>query len=129
VLIGNIHVFLAVALVVSLRRPATWMLALLTKPSLGIGLAWYAGRREWGALALALSATLLVALVSFVLAPGLWFEWFDRLRGAGGRGGAGWAAFLVVRVAIAGPGLVRRLAEAAGVPADCPVRGFAHPVA
>jgi hypothetical protein len=102
VLIGNIHVFLAVALVVSMRRPATWMLALLTKPSLGIGMAWYAGRREWRAMALALLATLLVALASFVLAPGLWFEWVDRLRGAGGRGGAGWAAFVLVRVAIAG---------------------------
>jgi hypothetical protein len=85
VLIGNIHVFLAVALVLSLRRPATWTLALLTKPSLGIGLAWYAGRREWGALSWALAATLIVALVSFVAASDLWFEWVSRSL-AGWRG-------------------------------------------
>jgi hypothetical protein len=102
VLIGNIHVFLAVALVLSLRRPATWTLALLTKPSLGIGLAWYAGRREWGALSWALAATLIVALVSFVAASDLWFEWGARLMGAGDRGGPAWTAFLVVRVALAG---------------------------
>lgn len=101
VLIGNIHVFLAVALVLSLRRPATWMLALLTKPSLGMGVAWYAGRREWRALGWALGATLSVALVSLVVAPGLWFEWLSRLRGAGDRGGPAWTAFLAVRVTLA----------------------------
>ncbi len=102
VLIGNIHVFLAVMLVLALRRPATWMLGLLTKPSLGIGLAWYAGRREWRALAWALAATLIVAVVSFIGAPGLWFDWATRLLGAADRGGTAWTAFLVVRVALAG---------------------------
>lgn len=102
VLIGNIHVFLAVALVLSLRHPAAWMLGLLTKPSLGVGAAWYAGRREWRALGWALVATLIVALVSFVGAPGLWFEWASRLFGASDRGGSGWTAFLVVRVVLAG---------------------------
>jgi hypothetical protein len=102
VLIGNIHVFLAVALVLSLRRPSAWMLALLTKPSLGIGLAWYAGRREWRALGWALAATLIVALLSFIAASNLWFEWVARLMGAGDRGGPAWTAFLVARVVLAG---------------------------
>jgi uncharacterized membrane protein (UPF0136 family) len=98
VLIGNIHVFLAVALVLAIRRPAMWMLALLTKPSLAAGIAWYVGRGEWRALSWTLAASGIVALISFVVAPALWFEWAGRMLGAGDRGGIAWTVFLVARV-------------------------------
>ena len=101
VLIGNIHAFLAVALVVSVARPWAWVLPLLTKVSPGVGLAWYVGRRDWRALAWALGATLAVVVVSFAFAPALWFEWFERLRGAEGRGGPAWTLLLVARLALA----------------------------
>lgn len=101
VLIGNIHTFLAVALVLALTRPWTWTLALLTKPTLGVGLAWYVGRREWRRCLIALGATAATVAVSFVVAPNLWVAWIERLRGAGDRGGEAWAAFLVGRLAVA----------------------------
>lgn len=101
VLIGNIHIFLAVALVVSIRHPAAWTLAMLTKPTLGVGVMWYAARREWRALAMALGATLLLAVLSFALSPELWFAWVERLRGAETRGGIAWSIFLGIRLLLA----------------------------
>ena len=43
---GNIHLPLALAIGLGLRYPATWVFVLLTKPTLGIGLLWFAVRRE-----------------------------------------------------------------------------------
>lgn len=77
--VGNIHLFLALAIGLGLRRPWMWGVVLLTKPTLGIGLLWWATRREWRALAEALGATALVAAISFVLAPDLWRQWIDLL--------------------------------------------------
>lgn len=91
-----------VALVLSIRHPWSWMLALLTKPTLGVGLGWYVGRRDWRSLAIALAATAAVAAVPLVMAPDLWLGWFERIRGAGTRGGAAWTMFLVVRLILAG---------------------------
>jgi hypothetical protein len=55
---------------------------LLTKVTPGIGLLWFAVRREWRALGLALTATGLITAFSFALAPGLWFEWLGLLAGS-----------------------------------------------
>jgi hypothetical protein len=76
---GNIHLLLAVAIVVGFRHPGSWAAVLLTKFTSGVGLAWFAARREWRRLGWALGITALVTVVSFVLAPGLWFEWFRVL--------------------------------------------------
>ena len=62
---GNIHVFLAVAIVLGFRYPAAWAAVLLTKVTPGIGLLWFAVRREWRSLAIALAATVVIAAVSF----------------------------------------------------------------
>ena len=43
----------------------------------GIGLAWFAVRREWRSSALALGVTALIVAVSFALDPALWRQWFD----------------------------------------------------
>src|SRR5262249_6067031 len=51
----------------------------LTKVTPGIGLVWFAVRREWRALAIALGFTAAVAAISWVLAPGLWSEWLNAL--------------------------------------------------
>ena len=42
-----------------------------------------------------------IAAVSFVLAPALWFAWVDRLTGDTGTAGEGYMAILLVRVALA----------------------------
>jgi len=101
VLIGNIHVFLAVALALSLRYPASWLLALLTKPTLGVGIAYHVARRAWRAVAIALGVTAVVTVVSFAIGPDLWFDWVARLQGAETRGGLGWTIFLVARLLLA----------------------------
>jgi hypothetical protein len=76
---GNIHLPLALAIGLGLRYPATWAFVLLTKPTLGIGLLWFAVRREWRQLAIALGATALIAAVSFLIAPAAWSEWIQAL--------------------------------------------------
>jgi hypothetical protein len=78
---GNIHLLLAVAIVLSFRYPATWAGVLLTKVTPGVGMLWFAFRREWAKLALALGATALIIAVSFVIAPDLWLRWFAMLAG------------------------------------------------
>jgi hypothetical protein len=85
---GNVHLLYAVAVVAGFRYPGTWALMLLTKVIPGIGLLWFAIRREWRALAIAAGVTLAIVAVSFVLDRGAWATWIGILRadlaGAGG---------------------------------------------
>ena len=101
VLIGNVHVFLAVALVLSIRFPAAWLLALMTKPTLGVVMAYHAARGACRSLGIAVGVAAAVVLVSFAIGPDLWFAWVERIRGAEGRGGLAWTVFLVVRLVLA----------------------------
>jgi hypothetical protein len=78
---GNINVFLAGAIALGLSRPGGWAFVLLTKVTPGVGLLWFAVRREWKSLRTAALVSLVVFAVSFVLAPGQWLAWFDLLRG------------------------------------------------
>jgi hypothetical protein len=76
---GNIEVLIAAAIVAGVRYPFTWSFVLLTKITPGIGLLWFVVRREWRNLAIALGATALIVLVSFAIAPNLWFDWPRQL--------------------------------------------------
>ncbi|HEY3380637.1 MAG TPA: glycosyltransferase family 87 protein [Vicinamibacterales bacterium] len=78
---GNVHVLLGAAAVAGLRRPGVWAFALLSKLTPGVGLLWFLARREWRNLAVALGTTGTVALLSFVVIPGDWFEWVRFLAG------------------------------------------------
>ena len=77
---GNINLVLALAIVLAFRWPWLWSTVLLTKVTPGIGLLWFAVRREWRSLALAIGATLAVVVVSHSLAPGEWTAWINVLR-------------------------------------------------
>jgi len=79
VAMGNIHAFIAVAIVVGFRWPATWAFVLLTKVTPGVGVLWFAVRREWRNLAIVLAATAAIVAVSFAIKPSLWAEWIDVL--------------------------------------------------
>ena len=81
---GNIHLLLAAAIALGFRYPATWAFVLLTKFTLGIGILWFAVRREWRSLAIAVGATGVIVLASFVLSPALWGQWFAALIDPGG---------------------------------------------
>jgi hypothetical protein len=84
VMIGNIHLLLAAAIVLGFRWAGTWSFVLLTKVTPGIGLIWFAIRREWRNLGIALGVTAAIAGVSFLLAPDTWRDWFALLRHDGG---------------------------------------------
>jgi hypothetical protein len=74
---GNVSLLLAAAIVVGFRWPAAWAIVLLTKITPGIGLLWFAVRREWRSLAIALGTTAVIALVSFAILPDQWRAWID----------------------------------------------------
>ena len=88
---GNISLLLAVAIVVGFRWPAAWSFVLLTKVTPGIALLWFAVRREWRQLWIALGATALIVAASAIFMPRAWLDWFDLLLGLAGRDGT-WAA-------------------------------------
>lgn len=76
---GNIHLLMAGAIAIGFRYPAAWAFVLLTKITPGIGLLWFAARREWRALGIALGATAAIAAVSFVVDPAAWAAWVGAL--------------------------------------------------
>jgi len=76
---GNIHLFMAVAIVLGFRYPVAWAFILLTKVSPGVGVLWFAFRGEWRKLAVAVVATVAIAAVSFVIAPDLWRQYVTTM--------------------------------------------------
>ena len=91
---GNIQLLLAAAVVLSLRHvsadralapwwSATWAFVLLTKITPGIGLLWFALRRQWRPLAVALGVTGGIAAVTFLVWPERWFDWLQLLVAGG----------------------------------------------
>lgn len=82
--VGNIHFLLGLVAAVGLQYPAAWAFALLTKVTPGVGILWFAVRREWRSLLIACGVTAAIVVVSFVLAPSLWFEWLTALRANSG---------------------------------------------
>lgn len=88
---GNVSLFLAAAIVVGFRWPWTWAIVLLTKITPGIGLLWFAVRREWRSLAIALGASAAIAAASAVVMPTAWREWFEVIIANAGKGGT-WAS-------------------------------------
>lgn len=83
-LLGNVQPILVAAIVAGFRFPGLWSIVILTKLTPGIGIVWFALRREWRSLALALGATVAVGLASFALGPDLWVEFVSfAIRNAG----------------------------------------------
>lgn len=77
---GNIHILLATAIAIGFRYPATWSMVVLTKVSPGVGLLWFALRREWRSLATAVGVTGGLALGTLLLVPAWWPAWFGVLE-------------------------------------------------
>jgi hypothetical protein len=98
---GNISILLALAIVKGFRHPWTWSFVLLTKITPGVGLLWFAIRREWRQLAIALGATAAIVAVSYLVMPSAWHDWIELLRGNTGKGGT-WAA-IPIPLLIRGP--------------------------
>jgi hypothetical protein len=80
---GNVHLLLGAAVVLGFRYPWTWVLVLLTKVTPGVGLAWFAVRREWRPLLVAIGVTGGLVLASWLIDPLAWSAWLAQLgRGA-----------------------------------------------
>ncbi len=77
---GNIFMFMGLAVVAGFRWPWTWAFLLLTKVTPGVGLLWFAVRREWRNLAMALGATAAIVLISFSFSSNLWWDWFTVIE-------------------------------------------------
>jgi Glycosyltransferase family 87 len=77
--LANINILIGAAVVLGLRWPAAWAFVLLTKVTPGVGLVWFAVRREWRSLGIALAVTAAVAAVSFAISPEAWVDWFRML--------------------------------------------------
>lgn len=77
--VGNISLLMAGAVVLGFRWPAAWAFVLLTKVTPGVGLLWFAVRREWRSLAIALGVSGALAAVTIPLFPGLWADWIDLM--------------------------------------------------
>lgn len=82
---GNIHFLLAAATVAGASRGTIWAFPVLTKITPGVGSLWFLGRGDWRRFAIAVGTTLGIVVVSFVLAPGAWREWFVFLTSSPGR--------------------------------------------
>ena len=74
---GNIHLLMAAAIALGFRYPVAWAFIVLTKVTPGVGLIWFAVRREWRALGIAVGATAAIAAVSFAVDARLWQEWLS----------------------------------------------------
>ncbi len=79
---GNVHLLIAAAVALGFRYPWTWSFILLTKVTPGVGLVWFAVRREWRSLVIALGVTGVIVGVSVVVDRQLWVEWFAFLGNA-----------------------------------------------
>lgn len=82
-LLGNVNVFIALAIVASFRWPGTWALPALTKVTPAIGLVCLMVDRRWRSLAWALVVTGALVAVSMAVAPSVWGSWVEVLVNSG----------------------------------------------
>jgi hypothetical protein len=74
---ANINFPMGLAVLLAFRWPALWAFPLLTKVTPGVGILWFAVRREWRSFAIAIGSAAALAAVSFVAAPSLWATYVD----------------------------------------------------
>jgi hypothetical protein len=79
---GNVHLLLAVCVVLGFRASPAWAGPILTKVTPVIGLLWFVARREWRAFGAAAVFTGGVILVTVILVPGLWADWVSMASGS-----------------------------------------------
>ncbi|MEO5779422.1 MULTISPECIES: glycosyltransferase family 87 protein [Arthrobacter] len=77
--VGNIYLLLAGAAVLGMQKPVAWSFPILTKVTVGIGLAWFAVRGEWRRLLQGLGGLALIVGVSYAFEPAAWNAWFRFL--------------------------------------------------
>lgn len=101
ILLGNVSIFFAGALVLSLgRAPGVLALPVLTKIAPGVVGVWFVVRREWHAALWAAGVTVLIAAVSATFAPAEWLAWAHFLEHSAGQQGGTAALRLAVALGV-----------------------------
>lgn len=77
--IGNVNLLIAACVVGGFRYPILWTFVLATKPTMAVGLGWFVLRGEWRKAALPVAVYGVLAAVSFLAAPRLWFDYASTL--------------------------------------------------
>jgi len=80
---ANINLLIVGAVLVGFRYPWAWAFVVLTKVTPGVGILWFAVRREWRSFTIALGATLAFAILSRSASPNLWQQYFAGLSTEG----------------------------------------------
>jgi hypothetical protein len=78
---ANVNLLIVGAVLIGFRYPWSWAFIILAKVTPGIGLLWFATRREWRNLTIAAAATAAIAAASWVIAPDLWPKYLSSLVG------------------------------------------------
>lgn len=78
-LVGNVMPFLAIAVVLGMRRSGWWSVVALVKPTMALGPVWFAARGEWRKVRASATVTAAVMVASYLLWPGAWAAWVSFL--------------------------------------------------
>jgi hypothetical protein len=78
---ANINLLVVAAVLVGFRAPWMWAFVVLTKVTPGMGMLWFAVRREWRPFLIATGATAAIVAISWVVSPHLWDAYITSLRG------------------------------------------------
>jgi len=76
---ANINLLIVAAVLVGFRYPWAWAFIALTKITPGIGMLWFAVRREWRHFAIAAGATVAIAVGSRLIGPDMWQQYFATI--------------------------------------------------
>jgi hypothetical protein len=76
---GNVHLLMAVALVVGFRASPAWAFVGLAKVTTATIALWPLLRHQWRPAGIFLAATLLVMLPTLLISPAMWTDWLDHL--------------------------------------------------
>ena len=111
----NIHLVLAVLLVLSVRRGWLFPVGAAIKLAPGIGIAWLAARGRWRDAGVAVGVGIVILAISVLISPGAWADWVAI---ATARGPGDEASFLPVPFVVrAVAGLALALVGRQGAPA------------
>ena len=72
--LGNVQFIMAAAIVASIRLSSAWAIVPLLTKLVPVSFVWFAIRREWRSFGVAVGLTGAVVAITFVVAPGIWFD-------------------------------------------------------
>lgn len=81
---GNVHLLMAVGIVLGFRVAAAWAPVALVKVASGVIVVWPIVRRDRRSLRLLLAGVILLVVPTVLISPHLWEEWVQHLLARGG---------------------------------------------